>query len=93
MVENVDLIEFEDPSVRDLINKTAEELQKKYNKQRNINEKFLNKKTPAKRVVSIVFDVCCWIFFLVAFVVCFSTINTTINGTTEDVIKYIVWSF
>ena len=52
MTDEVDIIEYEDPSVKNLLNKTAEELHKKYSRQRKINERFLNKKTPAKKATA-----------------------------------------
>ena len=76
----VDIIEYEDPSVKNMLSKTAEELHEKYNKQRKINEKLLRKKTPTQKAFSIVFDIVVVLLFLVAGVVCFSTLNTTING-------------
>jgi len=80
MVSNVEVIQHEDPSVQELLNKTAEELHKKYNKQRKINEKYLTKKTPAKKVLSIFLDIVCVLLLVVGFTVCFSIINTTIHG-------------
>lgn len=80
MPNEVDILEFEDPSVQQLLNKTAKELHEKYNKQRKIHERFLKKKTPTQKVFSIFFDVLCILLLVVGFVVCFSTINTTING-------------
>jgi hypothetical protein len=52
MVEKVDVLEVEDPSVQQLLNKTAKELHKKYNKQRKIKEKLLKKTSPAQKVTS-----------------------------------------
>lgn len=80
MPKEVDILEYEDPSVKQLLNKTAKELHEKYNKQRKINERFLKKKTPTQKAFSIVFDVFCVLLLLVGVVVCFSTLNTTING-------------
>ena len=88
MVNNVDIVEFEDPSVKELLNKTAKELHTKYNKQRKINETFLKKKTPAQKVLSIVFDILCVVMLAAGFVVCFSTLNTTINGYMPNFAGY-----
>ena len=88
MVDNIDIIEYEDPSVYDLLNKTAKELHEKYNKKRKINEKFLKKKTPAKKVFSIFFDVICIAMLVCAFVVSFSIFNTTINGYMPNFVGY-----
>ena len=88
MVNNVSVIETEDPSVKELLNKTAKELHEKYNKQRKINEKFLSKKTPLKRALSIFLDIICVIMLVVGFVVCFATINTTVNGYMPNFAGY-----
>ena len=88
MVKNVEVVEFEDSGVQDLINKTAKELHEKYNKQRKINEKFLKKKTPLKKAFSIFFDCLCVVFLLFGFIVCFSIINTTINGYMPNFFGY-----
>lgn len=88
MVENVDIIEFEDPSLRNLLSQTADDLRRKYFKQRKVNEKYLKKKTPLQKVFSIFLDVICVILFIVGFVVCFSTINTTINGYMPNFAGY-----
>ena len=88
MVENVEIVEIEDPGVQQLLNKTADELHKKYNKQRKIKERFLNKKSPAKKVASIIIEVFFILFFAAAFIVCFSTINTTLNGYMPNIAGY-----
>ncbi len=88
MVGDIDIIEYEDPSVYELLNKTAKELRDKYNKKRKINEKFLKKKTPTQKVFSIFFDIICVFMLICAFVVCFSIINTTINGYMPNFAGY-----
>ena len=88
MTENISIVENEDPDVVNLLNKTAKELHEKYNKQRKINNKFLNKKTPIQKVFSVFLDIFCVILFLVGFVVCFSIINTTINGYMPNFAGY-----
>ncbi len=88
MTNEVDIIEFEDPSVTELLNKTAKDLHKKYTKQRKLNKKFLNKKTPTQKVLSVVFDVVCVLMLLVAGIVCFSTINSAINGYMPNFAGY-----
>ena len=80
MTKEVDIVEFEDPAVKELLNKTADELHAKYNKQRKINERLLRKKTPTQKAFSIVFDIVVVILFLLGGIVCFSTLNTTIHG-------------
>ena len=87
-MNNIDVIEYEDLYLHELVNKTAKDLQKKYNKQRKINERFLNKKTPLKKVLSIFLDFVCVVMLLSAFVVCFSIINTTINGYMPNFAGY-----
>ncbi len=88
MNKEIDIVEFEDPSVKELLNKTAKELHDKYNKQRKINNRFLGKKKTSQKVLSIVFDVVCVLMLLVGFVVCFSTINTTLNGYMPNFAGY-----
>lgn len=88
MVEKVDVLEVEDPSVQQLLNKTAKELHKKYNKQRKIKEKLLKKTSPAQKVTSAVMDCFFVLLFLVAFVICFATINTTFNGFMPNMAGY-----
>lgn len=85
MVENVDIQEVEDPSVQELLNKTAKELHAKYNKQRKIKEKLLNVTPPTKKAVSIAIDCFFVLFFIAAFIICFATINTTLNGFLPNV--------
>lgn len=80
MMQTVNIVEYEDPSLQKLLSKTASELNNKYNKQRKINEKLLKKNTPLKKFFSIVLDFVCLILFIIGFVVCFSTINTTLHG-------------
>ena len=79
MESNVNVIEQHDPSVDELLNKTAKQLKEKYNKQRKIKFKLLNKKTPLRRVFSIISDVLCVLVVLIAFVVCFSSLSSEIG--------------
>ena len=88
MVKNVDIIKVEDPSVSALLAKTADQLHKKYNKQRKINERFLKKKTPAKMALSILFDVLCGLILVFGITICFATINTTANGYLPNFAGY-----
>lgn len=87
-MNKVEVVVREDPSVQELLDKTAGDLQKKYNKQRKINEKFLKKKTPLQKVFSIFLDIVCISLLLFAFVVCFSVINTTFNGFLPNFAGY-----
>ena len=87
-MNNVDIIEYEDLYLHELVNKTAKDLQKKYNKQRRINEKYLRKKKPLQKVISVFLDIFCVIILLCAFVVCFSIINTTLNGYMPNFAGY-----
>lgn len=87
-MQDIEILEYEDPSLHELLNKTATELKQKYNKQRRINEKLLKKKTPLQKAFSIVLDVVCLICFILGFVVCFSTINATINGQMPNFAGY-----
>jgi len=88
MVKNIDVIEFEDLSVRNLMNKTAEDLRKKYQKQRKINERLLRKKTPIQKVLSIILDGVSVLCLFCAFVVCFSILNTTLHGYMPNFAGY-----
>ena len=87
-MEEVDIVNIEDPSVYELLNKTAKELRAKYHKQREVREKFLNKKTPLKRIFTIIIDIVCVFFFLLGFIVCFSTINTALHGFLPNFAGY-----
>lgn len=80
VMERINIIEKEDPSVNELLNKTAKELKRKYNKQRKIKYKLLNKKTPLQKFFSIVLDMICVLMVLIAFIVCFSSLNSTMQG-------------
>jgi len=80
MQKILDINEVEDNSVNELLNKTANQLHKKYNKQRKIKEKLLNKKSPLRKVFSILLDVFCISMIAVAVVVCFSSLNASLNG-------------
>lgn len=50
---------LEDDSVSKAIKNTAKNLQKKYNKKRSINEKFLKKRSPLQKVFSVILDCIC----------------------------------
>ena len=80
----VNIIEQQDPSVNALINKTAKELKAKYNKQRKIKLKLLNKKTLIQKIFSVILDVVCVLMMIIAFVVCFSSLNSTLQGFTPS---------
>lgn len=88
MTNSINVIQNEDPSVQELLNKTAKELHQKYNKQRKINERYLKKKTPIQKVFSIFLDIVCILMLACGFVVCFSTINTSINGYMPNIAGY-----
>ena len=72
MEETLNIINKNDPSVHELLNKTAKELHAKYTKQRKVAEKFLNKQTPLKKAFNLVADILCIVALLIGFVVCFS---------------------
>lgn len=88
MTNHIEIIENEDQSVNDLMHKTAKELHSKYNKQRKIKEKFLNKKTPVQRVLSSIANAICIFMLLFAAIVCFSTINASLNGFSPNLLGY-----
>ena len=79
MQKVIEINEIQDNSVNELLNKTAKDLQKKYNKQRKIKEKFLKKKTPFQKFLSICLDVFCIFMIIIAGIVCFSSLNASIN--------------
>ena len=88
MTNHVEIIENEDQSVNELLHKTAKELHAKYNKQRKIKEKYLNKKTPTQRVFSIISNILCVFVLLLAVVVCFSSVNASLNGYAPNLMGY-----
>ena len=88
MVTNVDIVEYEDPSLHALINQTAKDLHKKYNKQRKVNEKFLKQKTPVQKGFSIIFDIVCVCCLFCAFTICYSIFNTTLHGYLPNFAGY-----
>ena len=88
MIKNLNIIEYEDPSLKNLLKKTADQLHKKYNKQRKINKKYLKQKNGLQKAISIFLDVFCTVLFLIGFVVCFSIINATVNGYMPNFAGY-----
>lgn len=87
-MDDVDIINIEDPSVYELLNKTAKELRTKYFQQREVKEKMLNKKSPIKKILNVVLDIVCVFCLLIGFVVTFSTINTSMHGYLPNFIGY-----
>ena len=61
----------EDDSVHKKLTKKAIKLQKQYYKRRKINEKYINKKSPLKKAISIVFDFALIAVALFCGLVCF----------------------
>ena len=78
-MENINVVVKDDDSVDKLLSKTAKTLQKKYSKQRKINEKYLKTKTPLQKTVSFFANLVCVILTIFAGLVCFSGINSKIQ--------------
>ena len=72
-VVNVNL--KEDDSVQKVIEQTAQKLQNKYKKKRNVNESLLYKKTKWYRALSITLNVLCLIVVILSAMIFFSIIN------------------
>ena len=70
----LDIYVHEDDSVRKKLTDKARKLYKKYYKKRKINEAALNKKTPLRKAMSIVFDIIGVCVALVCGAMCFSGI-------------------
>ena len=88
MNKAINVIVKEDDSIEKQLNKTAKQLHRKYSKKRQINEKLLKPKTPAKRAWSIVFDCLCTVFVILAGVMCFSSINSRIQKVCPTFFGY-----
>ena len=78
-MENINVVVKDDDSIDKLLSKTARHLQKKYSKQRSINEKYLKTKTPLQKTVSFFANLVCVILTVFAGLVCFSGINSKIQ--------------
>lgn len=78
-----------DDSVEKLIEKTAQKLQNKYNKKRNVNEKLLiKKKSGFVRVTSIIFNILCTILVVLVGCVFASIINCRVQGVAPSFAGY-----
>ena len=78
-MENINVVVKDDDSVDKLLSKTAKTLQKKYSKQRKINERYLKTKTPLQKTVSFFANLICVILTIFAGLICFSGINSKIQ--------------
>lgn len=78
----------EDDSVQKKLTKRAIKLQKKYYKRRHIKEKFIVKKSPLKRAVSIVVDTACVLVALMCGLVCFCNISCRFQNLPPSVGGY-----
>ena len=80
-MNEIKVVTIEDDSVSKKIEMTAKHLQNKYSKVRKINEKVLKKRSPIQRILSFVFDVFVALVVLLTAIICFSSINSKIQGT------------
>ena len=78
----------EDDSVQKKLQKTARQLEKKFQKKRKINEKALKEKSTAQKVFSILFDCLAGVLVIFAMLLCFSSINSTIQNVCPTFFGY-----
>lgn len=86
--ELLDIYVREDDSVQKKLTKKAIKLQKQYYKRRKINEKFINKKSPLKKAISIFFDVVCIAVAAVCGLMCFCNISSRIQNLPPSIGGY-----
>lgn len=80
-MEQVKVIVKESDDVQKMLSQTASKLQEKYNKKRKINERLLKEQTKPKKVISIIFDVVCFVLVIFSALLCFSSINGKLQRT------------
>ena len=86
--ELFEIYSHEDDSVQKKLTKKAVKLQKKYYKRRKIDEKYIRKKSLAKRIVSLVFDVALIGIALVCGLVCFCNISSRMQNLPPSIGGY-----
>ncbi len=86
--ELFEIYQHEDDSVQKKLTKKAIKLQKKYYKRRKINEKFIHKKSFAKKVVSVIFDVGLIGIALICGLVCFCNISSRMQNLPPSIGGY-----
>jgi len=86
--ELFDIYSHEDDSVQKKLTKKAIKLQRKYYKRRKINEKFIHKKSFAKKMVSLVFDVVLVGVALICGLVCFCNISSRMQNLPPSIGGY-----
>ena len=72
---------IEDDSIIKKLEKTAKQLKKKYNKKRNINEKFLKKKPLYSRIISTTLSIVAAVTFIAAIMLGFSIVAARMQRT------------
>lgn len=83
-----EIYQHEDDSVRKKLTKKAIKLQKKYYKRRKINEKFIYKKSLAKKITSAIFDIALIGIALVCGLVCFCNISSRMQNLPPSIGGY-----
>lgn len=78
----------EDDSVHKKLTKKAIKLQKQYYKRRKINEKYINKKSPLKKAISIVFDFALIAVALFCGLVCFCNVSSRMQNLPPSIGGY-----
>lgn len=78
----------EDDSVQKKLTKKAIKLQKKYYKRRKIKEKYIHKKSLAKKLVSVVFDIALVGVALICGLVCFCNISSRMQNLPPSIGGY-----
>lgn len=78
----------EDDSVQKKLTKRAIKLQKKYYKRRKIKEKFIVKKSPLRKAISIVVDTACVLVAVLCGLVCFCNISCRFQNLPPSVGGY-----
>ena len=78
----------EDDSVHKKLTKKAIKLQKQYYKRRKINEKYINKKSPLKKAISLVFDFVLIAIALMCGLVCFCNVSSRMQNLPPSIGGY-----
>ena len=86
--EMFEIYQHEDDSVQKKLTKKAIKLQKKYYKRRKINEKFIHKKSLAKKITSVIFDIALIGIALVCGLVCFCNISSRLQNLPPSIGGY-----
>ncbi len=83
-MSDVVINEINDKKLQKKLVATAENLKNKYSKKRVIKENKLKQKTKGQKIVSVIFDVVCAILVICSSILCFSSINSKIQGVSPS---------